>query len=756
MTGRRIFVSALATLVMTGSWQGCQCSGSSVHAQSETSNFAYVGDSGPEHITADLRSIIESQPESYRLIDVIVETVGHPNIGHFDRVRLHGGEVKHTFANINAMLAEVPVRNLERLANCENIKFVSPDRQVSSALDATTKLVGVDRLRQQAWGVYGTSYPPADGTGVGIAIIDSGISTPGNDDFQLNTSGKSRVVCFQDLVGDSNGSGPHDDYGHGTTVAGVAAGSGWGSQQRDNHGNLWYPGNYGNFAGMAPDANLVVIKALDSNGIGTISTAIKAMDLCISMKAAYNIRVMNLSFGAPVLQSYKTDPLCQEAEKCVANGIVVVCAAGNYGHNDVVTGYDPSGKPIYQTLYGGIVSPGNDPKVVTVGATKDPMQTAETWSGSKGQTTVNYNPNPQALRRSDLQVASFSSRGPTLIDGAIKPDLVAPGTKVIAAATRNTATLTSRLLPNTVMPRSSNGGVPKMYCQLTGTSFAAPVVSGIAALMLQANPGLTPRTVKAILMMTAQRLPSLGPKDIIERLLTEGAGLVNAYAAVRLSQNICANGCSSNAGQDLLRPGVSLSGLDPDLKLAMTNQYGTPLEYALLDSGLLLADGHLLADGFFLADGFLLADGHLLADGFLVADGHLLADGLPSSDGFTFGAGSVWPSGLLLTNSYVGANCLQPVGGQLAVVQTPIQAALQQQPLQFYADGTIAATGNVDGGVAFSSRAINIWGSSVIDPTSIPASAAAESINIMGSNDDVPISRLTIVSGSSPYYPKRN
>jgi len=268
-------------------------------------------------------------------------------------------------------------------------------------------------------------------------------------------------------------------------------------------------------------------------------------------------------------------------------------------------------------------------------------------------------------------------------------------------------------------------------------------------LMLQANPSLTPRSVKAILMMTAQQLPSLASCDVAERLLTEGAGLVNAYAAVRLSQNICADGCSSSPGQYLLKPGTSLAGLDPDLKLVITDQSGAPLECAPLNSGLLLADGHLLADGFYLADGLLLADGHLLADGFLLADGL-------SVDNSSYGGGSVWPNGFLLADSYVSANCVQSYDRQWAVLQTPIQAGLRQQSLQFYADGTDTETGKVGGGIAFSSQAMNIWGGSVLDPTSIPAWAAAESVRILGSNDDVPISGLIVASVASPYYPKKN
>src|SRR5262249_7939899 len=157
------------------------------------------------------------------------------------------------------------------------------------------------------------------------------------------------------------------------------------------------------------------------------------------------------------------------------------------------------------------------------------------------------------LRRSDLQIASFSSRGPTLVDGVVKPDLLAPGNKIITTCTLNSATMTSQELPAAIMPLSSRQGIPRMYCQLSGTSFATPVVSGVAALMIQANPSLTPRQIKALLRITAQQLPSLSSASPIVKLLTEGAGLVNAYAAVRLAQDCRGDANTAPSGTDLLQ-----------------------------------------------------------------------------------------------------------------------------------------------------------------------------------------------------------
>ena len=147
-------------------------------------------------------------------------------------------------------------------------------------------------------------------------------------------------------------------------------------------------------AGIAPGAPLVVIKALDSGGVGRISDVIAALDYVVANKDELNIRVVNLSVGAGVFESYNTDPLTRAAKRAVDAGIVVVAAAGNAGR-------DSPGR----RQYGGIQAPGNAPWVLTVGASSH-MGTVE---------------------RLDDTVAIFSSRGPRPIDYRAKPDVVAPG-----------------------------------------------------------------------------------------------------------------------------------------------------------------------------------------------------------------------------------------------------------------------------------------------------------------------------------------
>ena len=160
------------------------------------------------------------------------------------------------------------------------------------------------------------------GAGVGVAVIDSGISTFHDDLTVVNSStlypyGNQRVTKFVDFV---NGQAlPYDDNGHGTHVAGIIGGNG-----NDSAGSA-------SKAGMAPRASIVALKVLDVDGAGTIADIIEALNWVLVNKAAYNIRVVNLSVGAPVRESYWTDPLTLAAKKLTDQGIVVVVAAGNLG-----------------------------------------------------------------------------------------------------------------------------------------------------------------------------------------------------------------------------------------------------------------------------------------------------------------------------------------------------------------------------------------------------------------------------------------
>jgi serine protease AprX len=372
---------------------------------------------------------------------------------------------------INGQVLDIPNRVIGQLESRPEVFQIHENRPIKADNYRTSLAVGA-RAVQRGYGLTGA--------GIGVAVIDSGIAT-WHDDLTNRSSvsypyGDQRVAAFVDFV---NGLPlPYDDQGHGTHVAGIIGANGHDSGGRQ--------------AGVAPEASLVSLKVLDANGAGTIANAIAALDWVVAHHAEYNIRVVNLSVGAAVQESYWTDPLTLAAKRVVDAGITVVTAAGNRGKNaDGVV------------QYGGITAPGNAPWVLTVGA-----------SSSNGTTT-----------RDDDSMAAFSSRGPTFLDWAAKPDVVAPGYGTISLAdplglfyTSKAPFLVSGSLPTAYQP----------YLSLSGTSMAAPVVSGTVALMLQANPSLTPNAVKAILQYTSQENPNESP-------LAQGAGFLNTVGAVRLA-----------------------------------------------------------------------------------------------------------------------------------------------------------------------------------------------------------------------------
>ncbi len=373
---------------------------------------------------------------------------------------------------LNGQVVNLPNGLLLHLAAQPSVFRIHYDRPTAS-FNYRTALTTGTRAVQQTLGLTGA--------GVGVAVIDSGI-TSWHDDLTNTTSatypfGNQRVSAFVDFV---NGqTTPYDDFGHGSHVAGTIAGNGYDSN--------------GQKAGAAPEASLVSLKVLDANGGGTISNIIAALDWVLANHVQYNIRVVNMSVGAVVQESAYTDPLTVAAKRVVDAGVVVVAAAGNYGTNS-----DGNEQ------YGGITAPGNAPWVLTVGA-----------SSTQGT----------AARTDDI-IGSYSSRGPTYLDWAAKPDLAAPGTGTVSLSDPTSTMYATR--PSALAAGSVDTGYLP-YLSLTGTSMATPVVSGTVALMLQVNPNLTPNAVKAILQYTSQQYPNYDP-------LTEGAGFLNALGAVRLAR----------------------------------------------------------------------------------------------------------------------------------------------------------------------------------------------------------------------------
>ena len=384
-----------------------------------------------------------------------------------------GATIDRRLPIVNGCAATVPNAVLALIAGSPLVQHVSYDRIVAGAMERTGATVGATTVRHD----YGY-----DGAGIGVAIIDSGVSS-WHDDLSDPAAGAQRVDRFVDLV---NGrTAAYDDYGHGSHVAGIVAGNGIDSN--------------GARSGIAPAARIVALKVLDRTGSGRISDVIAALDYVVVHRQELNIRVANLSVAAAVHESYNVDPLTLAARAAVSAGVVVVAAAGNNGRSQ-------QGR----TQYGGITAPGNAPWVLSVGA-----------SSHMG-----------TIDRADDTIAAFSSRGPTAIDRAAKPDLVAPGVGIESLSdpastfyTTKSAYLLSGTTATSYLP----------YLSLSGTSMAAPVVAGTVALMLQANPALTPNAVKAILEYTAQANPAYDS-------LTQGAGFLDANGAVALATAMASHG----------------------------------------------------------------------------------------------------------------------------------------------------------------------------------------------------------------------
>ena len=399
---------------------------------------------------------------------VIVEFNGDPDVRVFGSRSTRGRRLANRLHT-----AEVDNVDLPAVAADPRVARVMLDRPMFATLERTGLSVAATVSRQE----FGVT-----GRGIGVAVIDSGIKGNHNDLESQSYWGSDRVVHFRDFTNDYSGgswSNAFDDYGHGTHVAGIIASNGYESG--------------GKRKGMAPSARLVGLKVLDEDGQGYVSDVIAAIDYAISIKNTYNIRVINLSVASGVYESFWLDPLTLAAKRAVDAGIVFVASAGNAGR-------DGSN----QAQSGGITSPGNAPWVLTVGATNE-------------QSTS---------RRSDDTIGTFSSRGPTWIDFAAKPDLVAPGVSIESLADPH-STLYYTLPDKLIAGKYSTWYKP--YLSLTGTSMAAPVVAGTVALMLEANPALTPNAVKAILQYTAQARPG-------EHELSQGAGIVNARGAIRMAR----------------------------------------------------------------------------------------------------------------------------------------------------------------------------------------------------------------------------
>ena len=253
----------------------------------------------------------------------------------------------------------------------------------------------------------------------------------------------------------------YDRYGHGTHMAGIVAG---GAEEAEDDGG---------WTGVAPGTSIVPVKVAGWNGATDVSAVVAALEWIAVHRERYGIRVVNLSYGTDGVQDPDVDPLNHAVQRLWRAGVLVVVGAGNRGARETIE------------------KPGDDPFVLTVGA-----------ADTKG-----------TARHDDDDVAPFSSRGPTRA-GHAKPDLVAPGVSIVS----------HRAVGSTVDQVRPAARLGERYFKGTGTSQAAAVVSGVAALLFQADPALTPAEAKAALVGTAS--PALSGRR------GAGAGMVDAAAAM--------------------------------------------------------------------------------------------------------------------------------------------------------------------------------------------------------------------------------
>jgi serine protease AprX len=437
-----------------------------------------------DNISPDLRDMMANDPSGSTRLDVIIQAKDANDQVLRDLMASGQARISSHIGNTDMLLVNLPLSALDSLSQSGLINYISPDRPITSSghIETTT---GATQMRSQPK-AYGRGAYTLDGNGVGIAFLDSGIYAA-HRAFNDGTAG--RLVFSKSFL--ATDTSTDDAYGHGTHVASLAAGS----LARDSY----------SYRGLAYNAKIINLRVLDGLGNGKTSDLLTAMDWILANKAAYNIRVANMSVGTPSIDTWTNDPLCRKAQSLNAAGVLVVTAAGNNGTNGTAD------------VYGMIHSPGNEPTALTVGA-----------SNSMGTDA-----------RSDEIMCTFSSNGPTrsgyvngsgtlVYDNVIKPDIVAPGNNIVGAKARNGTYLITQK-PDLMTAAMDLTGDTNDVMYLSGTSMSTGIVSGAAALLFQMNPKLTPTMAKMLLMYSTQPLNGYN-------MLKQGAGELNVDGAVALGR----------------------------------------------------------------------------------------------------------------------------------------------------------------------------------------------------------------------------
>ena len=376
-----------------------------------------------------------------------------------DLAVLHGLQVKKCLAT--GAVVQVPAGALAALADDPSVDQLSSNYEVMADMAVTNQSIGADLVHEGGWA---DGIGPLTGKGIGVAVIDSGVANL--PEFL------GRIIATLDFT-DDRGTGL-DKNGHGTHVAGIIAAAG--------------RNRFDETEGVAPGANIISLKVLDAKGRGFAGDVIEAIYWAIANRTRFNIRVINMSLGGPVTQSWRDDPLSQAVESAYLAGITVVASAGNFGKAE-------DGRPVY----GCITAPGNSPFAITVGALN-----------TKG-----------TAFRSDDEVASYSCKGPTMYDHLVKPDLVAPGNKILGLAAPGSTLV--REHPELVVSLKEGNRL-----QLSGTSMAAAVVSGAVSVVLDRQAHLSPLAVRGLLQYSAEASG--------EGMLVSGTGRLNVLGALSMPQ----------------------------------------------------------------------------------------------------------------------------------------------------------------------------------------------------------------------------
>jgi serine protease AprX len=382
----------------------------------------------------------------------------------------HGRSLRRLLTN--AAVLELTPGEIDELALNGAVAHLSSDLPVAADMAVSNKVTGAEQVWSGTSGLLGlTGTSGYDGAGITVAVIDSGIA----DHAAL----KGRVLAHVNLASNEPGV-QGDPFGHGTHIAGIIGGNTTASSKVTDA----FKG------GTAPGVWLVDVRVLGSTGVGYTSDVIAGIDWAIANRNKYGIRVINLSLGHAVGEPWSTDPLCRAVARAVSAGIVVVASAGNYGRT-------AAGAPVL----GGITSPGNSPFAITVGA----IDTAGT------------------VDRRDDTVAPYSSRGPTRYDFGVKPDVVAPGTRIVSLESPKS------YLATNFQAWHVAGSKLNAYFRLSGTSMATAVVSGGVALLVDAQPDLSPAQVRIALQTGARFMAEYA-------LIGAGTGSVDFVSSERLAQ----------------------------------------------------------------------------------------------------------------------------------------------------------------------------------------------------------------------------